>query len=336
MVRDTSRVDTGCDIVCFGSLMVDLRGAGATPALDQVELFHRSLGAAAFNVASTIARLGRTAAVVGRVGDDAFGRFVRAELRRLAVDDRCVQVDRDHTTTLAFFAESRSTRDVLVVRGADRYLTFEADAHALIEQSAGLHVTAFALSKEPCRSATILAIETAHAMGRIVSLDPNYRAGTWRHVDELIDLLRHLLPLTTVIKPSLSDAEALWGTGLSPGDYVERFHQHGARQVLLTLGREGVVASDGVTIQRLPVVPIEASATSGVGDAFTAGALATLIDGQDLLTAARVGMLVADYRLRRPAYTGPLPRWTALRNQVKAGEDSDTPGLIQAGLPAQK
>jgi fructokinase len=316
------------DIVCFGGLMVDLRGVEEATQIDQIETFRRSAGGAAFTVASMAARLGRPAAIIARIGDDPFGRFLRAEVRRLSIEDQWLQTDPANPTTLAFFGQAGTAGDFWVVRGADRHLVLDAAGRALVEQSSALHTTTFALSAEPCRTAAVAAIEAAHAAGAVVSLDPNYRAVVWQSADAFMPLLRHLLPLTTIIKPSLIDAGAIWGRGLTPGDYVERFHAHGARQVLLTLGREGVVASDGQRVERLPAIPVDAADTAGVGDAFTAGALTALVEQQDLFTAARVGMLVADYRLRRPEYSGPLPRWNVLLTQAKAGEESDTQALI--------
>ncbi len=315
------------EIVCLGAAMVDLLGLQPRQTLDDVDTFKRTLSCAPINVATTAARLGRKAAVLARVGDDAFGRYIRGELGRRGIADNWLQIDAEEATTVAFFAQTATTRNFLVVRGADRLLELGDDDRALLESAAALHVTTFALSLEPGRSAAVEAIELAHSAGRIISLDPNFRAGTWRSANTFMPLLRRLLPLTTVIKPSLKDAEAIWGPGQSPGDYIERFHAHGARQVLLTLGREGVIASDGATVQRLPAVPVESSDTVGVGDAFTAGAITALIDGTNLLTAARVGMLVASYKLRSPNYSGPLPRWAALLEQANAGGDPEEPEL---------
>jgi sugar/nucleoside kinase (ribokinase family) len=81
-------------------------------------------------------------------------------------------------------------------------------------------------------------------------------------------------------------------------------------------------------------VPIETTDTVGVGDAFTAGAIAALLDGYDLFMAARVGMVLASYRLRAPGYSGPLPRMAVLIEQARAEEEFDFP--VQRGLPASK
>ena len=313
------------EIVCLGSATLDLIGMEPSDALGTTETFKRVAGGAAINVASTAARLGRTAAVVARVGMDAFGHFYRTQLHSFGVRDDWLQADAHEPTTIAFFAGHGAPRDFLVVRGADRQLQLDDAARTLVDGAAALHLTTFALTLDPLRSAAVEAIERAHAAGRVVSLDPNFRSRNWPNASVFMPLLEHILPLTTVIKPSLDDAEAIWGAGLTPGDYIEQFHARGARQVLLTLGREGVLISDGSSVQRLPAVPIDAADSFGVGDAFTAGALAALVDGHSLVTAARVGMLVAGYKLRAPNYTGPLPRWATLVEQVRANDEVQIP-----------
>jgi fructokinase len=321
------------DIVCLGAAVVDLINVDPSGTLDRVEIFRRMIGGAPVNVAATMARLGRRAAVVARVGDDTFGRFIQSELRRFGVLDDWLQIDPQERTTLAFHARSAGKHDFLVVRGADRELRLDGATQTLIKQAKALHTSTFALAAEPSRSAVIEAIEAAAAAGRIVSIDPNYRERNWRASDEFLPLLRHLLPLTTVIKPSLVDAEAIWGAGLSPGDYIERFHANGAKRVLLTLGRDGVVVSDGATIKRLPVAPIDITDSTGVGDAFTAAAIAALSDGHNLTTAARIATLVAAYRLRAMDLAAPLPAWPVIVEQARSYEQPTASLLISPRPP---
>jgi len=324
---------TRIDIACVGTVLIDLIGAEAGASLSNVASFRRAIGGATLNVAATAARLGRRTCVVTRVGDDAFGTFARAEIQRLGIADAWIQVDPQEITTHAFSTRSARSNQFLIVRGADRNLTLDAGARSMIGRAAAVHTTTFALAVEPSRTAAIEALEIAHAAGRIVSLDPNYRARNWKSVENLMPLLRRLLPLTTIIKPSLVDAEAIWGAGQSPGDYLERFHYYGARQVLLTLGREGVLVSDGHAVTRLPAIPVEADDTVGVGDVFTAAAITALIDGHSLVTAARIGTLVASYRLRTMDHAAPLPAWPVLLEQARAEEEPTAAMLVSPRPP---
>jgi fructokinase len=103
--------------------------------------------------------------------------------------------------------------------------------------------------------------------------------------------------------------------------------------VLLTLGRDGVLVSDGTTVSRLPVVPIEVANASGAGDAFTAAAIAALADGHSLTRAARIATLVAALRLRSVDPAAPLPAWPVIVEQARSYEQPTASLLISPTPP---
>ncbi len=299
------------DILALGEALVDLISVEQGSALDDVATFRRYLGGAPINVAATAARLGRRSAVVARVGDDAFGRFVQAEIRRLGVAAEFVQVDGEHITTLALVASTTGSPDFLIVRGADQFLD-GSTLDAALAGARALHISMFALSREPCRTTAISAIRAAHAAGKVVSLDPNFRERVWADRAALPALLAELCPLTTLLKPSLDDAAAIFGPGQTPAEYLAHFHRAGARQVLLTLGKEGVLASDGTTATHLAATPLPIADATGAGDSFTAGAILALLAGRDLVSAARIGQRVAHAKLQAVGHSAPLPSWESL------------------------
>lgn len=304
------------DILALGEAVVDLISVERGVTLDDVDTFRRYLGGAPVNVAATAVRLGCNAAVMARVGDEAWGRYVRSELRRLGVADDFVQVDHEHVTTLVFVASTTGSPDFLVVRGADAYLSPGVDGSGLIDhalaRTRALHVSMFALSREPARATVAEAVRRAHAQGKLVSLDPNYRPRLWPDSSVLHGLLRDLLPLTSVIKPSLDDASAIWGPGLSPQQYIAHFHEYGAPLVVLTMGKDGVLVSDGATPTFLETQPIEIADATGAGDSFVAGMIMGLLEGFAPVRAARLGQRVAAAKLQGIGNTAPLPTWTTL------------------------
>ena len=87
---------------------------------------------------------------------------------------------------------------------------------------------------------------------------------------------------------------------------------------------------------------IDVADATGAGDAFTAGLLLALIEGLDLVTAARLGQQVAAAKLRAIGHSAMLPSWTTFAQQHMSrlkGEHSMTMGLalgmeeLQAALP---
>ena len=104
------------DCLCLGIVVADhvCEPISHLPQAGELVLTprtHLSIGGCAANVAVDLVRLGRTAAVIGSVGADAFGRFVIDSLSDAGVDVR-------HIACLT--SEATSASMIINVRGDDR------------------------------------------------------------------------------------------------------------------------------------------------------------------------------------------------------------------------
>src|ERR671926_924005 len=150
------------EIITMGRVSVDLYPEQIGVPLAEVRTFAKSLGGSPTNVAVAAARLGLRAAVVTKVGDDPFGPYVRAALRRFGVDDRWVGT---HPTlrTPVVFCEIFPPDDfpLLFYReptAPDMTLTpQELDLEA-IRAARVFWTTGTGLAAEPSRSATLTAL----------------------------------------------------------------------------------------------------------------------------------------------------------------------------------
>ena len=79
----TETANQAFDVLAIGRSGVDIYPLQIGVGLEEVESFGKFLGGSAANVAVAAARLGNRTALISGVGDDPFGRFVRAELARL-------------------------------------------------------------------------------------------------------------------------------------------------------------------------------------------------------------------------------------------------------------
>jgi sugar/nucleoside kinase (ribokinase family) len=87
--------------------------------------------------------------------------------------------------------------------------------------------------------------------------------------------------------PNLDEAEVL--TGARDPEAAARAVAEAYGEAVVTLGIDGSVWSDGVTVVRAPAVPVTAVDSTGAGDAFAAGFLAARLAGRtpaDALAAA--------------------------------------------------
>ena len=240
-------------------------------------------GGAPANVAVGIARLGGQSAFIGRVGDDPFGRFMAKTLADEKVDVKSMRLDPAHrTSTVVVDLDDHGERSFtfMVRPSADLFL----ETADLPTFSAGewLHVCSIALSAEPSRSATFEAMAAIRGAGGYVSFDPNIRQDLWPDENALRRCLEQALQSADVVKLSVEELAFLTGNVEVNVGLNALMARCPARLVLVTQGKEGVIAWHDGAAKHYPATPVECVDTTGAGDAFVAGLLYGLAAGQDL------------------------------------------------------
>ncbi|HDT4047617.1 aminoimidazole riboside kinase [Enterobacter bugandensis] len=243
-------------------------------------------GGAPANVAVGIARLGGKSAFIGRVGDDPFGRFMAKTLADERVDVKHMRLDPAHrTSTVVVDLDDHGERSFtfMVRPSADLFLE-PADLPTF---SAGewLHVCSIALSAEPSRSATFQAMDAIRKAGGYVSFDPNIRPDLWPDENALRRCLEQALQSADVVKLSVEELAFLTGDADVREGLNTLMQRCPARLVLVTQGKEGVIAWHQGAVKHYPATPVQCVDTTGAGDAFVAGLLYGLAAGQELVPA---------------------------------------------------
>ncbi|MFQ3466420.1 aminoimidazole riboside kinase [Enterobacter bugandensis] len=243
-------------------------------------------GGAPANVAVGIARLGGKSAFIGRVGDDPFGRFMAKTLADERVDVKHMRLDPAHrTSTVVVDLDDHGERSFtfMVRPSADLFLE-PADLPTF---SAGewLHVCSIALSAEPSRSATFQAMADIREAGGYVSFDPNIRPDLWPDENALRRCLEQALQSADVVKLSVEELAFLTGDADVREGLNTLMQRCPARLVLVTQGKEGVIAWHQGAVKHYPATPVQCVDTTGAGDAFVAGLLFGLAAGQELVPA---------------------------------------------------
>ena len=282
------------DIVAIGEVLIDLTQKG-TDELG-VGQYAANPGGAPANLAVAAARLGAATAFVGKVGDDAFGHYLKAVLAENHVDVQGVLVDgKEHTTLAVVSVDGSGERSFSFYRdpSADVNLRPEEIPPQLLKDTRVLHFGSVSLTAEPARSATLYAARTARENGCLVSYDPNYRASLWGSQEEAVAQMKAALPLCDILK--ISDEELPLLTGLT--DPVEGSRQLcalGIRLVFVTLGAEGAFFRLGEQTGSVPGIRVTVGDTNGAGDTFFGAALSKLVHtGLDKLTLAQLTEIAA-------------------------------------------
>lgn len=237
----------------------------------------RCPGGAPANVAAGIARLGGDSGFIGRVGDDPFGRFMRHTLQQEQVDVSHMRLDGQHrTSTVVVDLDDQGERTFtfMVRPSADLFLAEEDLPQFTANQ--WLHVCSIALSAEPSRSTTFSAMESIKHAGGRVSFDPNIRPDLWQDQELLHACLDRALRMANVVK--LSEEELVFISGSDDLAYgiasvTERYQPE---LLLVTQGKAGVLAAFQQQFTHFSAKPVVSVDTTGAGDAFVAGLLASL------------------------------------------------------------
>jgi 2-dehydro-3-deoxygluconokinase len=287
------------DVITFGEAMVRL----SPPSFGRLEQAHRldvEVGGAELNAAAGLARLGRSVAWVSRLSDHPLGRMIVGRAREAGVSTEHVLTADEGRVGLYFLEVGAAPRatSVLYDRRDSAIALLRPgmiDWPAVFAGAKWFHVTGITPALGPgVAAATLEALRAARAAGLRVSLDPNYRAKLWT-VAEARRWLEEALPLCDVLitgggmAGELPDAERLFGvTGANPEAVAralaERF---GLWLVAVTLRDSPRVWLNAWTalalhdgrVLRTRTYEVEIVDRLGAGDAFAAGLIHGLLDG---------------------------------------------------------
>jgi sugar/nucleoside kinase (ribokinase family) len=309
------------DVLSVGEALVDFISTEAASRVEEAGGFRRYLGGSVTNVAANVTRLGGRAAVVARVGDDPFGRFVRREMERQAIITDYLKTDAAVRTTLVFVTRTAATADFFIYRGSDTRLLPEDVPQTAIERARVVHTSAFALSQESSRTAVLDALCRAWARGCLVTLEPNYHPSLWDAGRLPDEVLAEACQYVNVVKPSRDDCQRLFGVGFSLSDCGQRFHDWGVAKVILTQGAQGISLYEEGRLRHVESRKVLVADATGAGDAFWAGFLVAILDGRSLYEAMLSGREVAEVKLRTVGPIASALDREAIYRQVAAARD---------------
>jgi len=113
-----------------------------------------------------------------------------------------------------------------VYRGADALLLLGDMPLTLLQATSLVHTSAFALSREPARSAILGFIAPAHLAGCFINFDPNYDQRIWDLNDNPLSVFEKICPHVFLAKPSLDDCIRIFGTGKTPALTIIEQEKH--------------------------------------------------------------------------------------------------------------
>ena len=261
------------DVVALGEILIDMTYAGKSEAGQT--LFEQNHGGAPANVLTAVQRLGGRTALIGKVGQDMHGDFLRATLESEKVSTEGLLVDESVFTTLAFVnLDENGDRSFSFARkpGADTCLSKEEVKLDLIQGTRIFHIGSLSLTDEPAKTASFFALDAAKDAGCIISYDPNYRASLWRSEKEAVEGMRSIVPYVDIIKISDEETQLLTGKA-DVYEASEVLLSQGVKVVIVTMCKKGAVVRTKDGVVESPALSVQAVDTTGAGDAFMGGFL---------------------------------------------------------------
>ena len=266
------------DVICIGELLIDFLPLQSGVRFEKVREFRKVPGGAPANVAVGISKLGMTSAFLGRVGDDRFGRYLAAVLKKNGVDISQLQYDGKARTTLAFISlPTPNTREFLFYRnpGADMNLDYREFEKGFMDNTRICHFGSITLINEPSRTSTYRAVEMAKKSGAIISYDPNFRSMLWPSIKQAKEIISHAATLADIIKVSNEELELISGTtDFEKGS--KTILDMAPRICMVTMGEKGCYYATGDFAGYLPAYRVDTVDATGCGDSFVSGVLSEI------------------------------------------------------------
>jgi ribokinase len=263
--------------------------------------FTTCYGGKGANQAVQAARLGGAVTLVSRVGQDLFGRDMIEHFRNEGIDTRFVTTtDGISTGTAVITVDAVGQNTIVVAAGANGLLTASdvAAARNAIE-SAGVLVC----QQEVPAEANLAAMRIAARTGVPVVFNP-------APVGDGIPAEAY--QLASVLCPNEHEAALLTGLPVKTAEEVaeaaRELMNHGARNVVITLGERGCLVLTREEMTLLSATPVKAVDTTGAGDAFIGSLAFFLARGDTLTAAAQCANQIASLSVQVPGAQTSFPR----------------------------
>ena len=277
-------------ILCIGDAMIDVivqMKSAINLNSDTLSDISMHSGGAAANTATWLAHLGVDTAFAGRIGDDISGANFHSELDSFGVRHENLPIEGAKTGTVVVLVDQSGNRTMFPDAGANSGLS-ASDLPSLTEFD-GVFLSGYSLFNSESSKGVVGIINSIQQLKIPIFFDVA-SVGTMEAFGRV-----HALSLIhgfAGLFMNESEAEYLTGTSI-PKEQFE-FLQVRAPLIVIKGGAKGAVAKfDGKDEIARPARAAQVIDTTGAGDAFAAGFLASWLTSKDLEAAISSALEVA-------------------------------------------
>jgi 5-dehydro-2-deoxygluconokinase len=272
------------EVLSVGRISVDLYAIEPNVGFDGQQSFQKSVGGSPTNVAVAAAQLGHRVALATKVGEDAFGDYVRGRLNSWGVDTDFVTSQPNAQTPLALAALTPpESPTVIFYRGPaapDTTLTTDDVPADVVRDTPILWISQGSLAQgttaETCLTWMGMRSREQHTI-----LDLDYRPSLWANRDAARAMATRAIALATVVVGNREECAIAVGTD-EPEAAADLLLTAGATLAIIKLGADGALLATATERIRIPATPIDVVCGLGAGDAFGGALCHGLLGGWEL------------------------------------------------------
>ena len=252
------------------------------------------------NQAYAIAKLGGQVSMIGRIGEDDFGRRMRDNLANVGCDIPGVKTVSGASGVAVIFVSETGQNSIIVVPGANAHF-FPEDLEADLERIE--HAEILLLQLEIPIATVHAAAEQAKSSGTRVILDPAPATSLPEGLCKSIDILT----------PNETEASILAGippASLNPESaekIAKQLQALGPPVVIMKLGEQGCLLMEPTRSTLIPALSVAAVDTTAAGDIFNAALAVALSEDRELVEACRFAVNASALSVTRIGAQASVP-----------------------------
>lgn len=273
-------------VACVGILVADVivEPVSKYPDKGVLELVNSITmhnGGNAMTASVNLRKLGIESSMVGMVGNDMFGEFLKGRLNDAGVDTEGLKIsDKAQTSASVLMIDKTGERSFFHCTGTNAVMVNDDINYDVVNKCDMVFVTGSFLMDAFDGVETMEFLKKCKEMGKTTFLDVCWDAkGKW---GELLDMS---MPYIDFFMPSIDEAVLIAGGKEDPDDIADVFNKKGVKNVVIKLGSKGsYLRKEGETKGKVfkPFYVENPVDTTGAGDSFCSGFLASYARGMDL------------------------------------------------------
>ena len=262
-------------------------GSSISPGVETRATISTQGGGAAANVASWLSVSGTPAYLIARVGDDAAGQTVLAELDKYGVEHSQTIIPDVNTGVVIVLVDALGERTMFPDSGANSGLSL-ADLPPLDEITA-VYLSGYPLVNPKSREGALDILRSVKERGLPVIFDPS-TVGVLLEVG--LSQVREWLALVDVVILNEEEAHFLSGKK-NPIEAAAELLKSTPLVVIKRGGNGALAQARGSSVVQISAIEAVVVDTTGAGDAFAAGFILVWANGGELVDALNNGAALA-------------------------------------------